>query len=451
MHQTSPAASPAAPGPSPQARRVAGSGDPPLAVEWVAIGRLFCSPANPRVNDPAVPHVAASLRRFGWQQPVVAKPSGEVIAGNTRLKAAASLGMAEVPVVWFRGGEVEATAYAIADNKTAQYSTWDEPALAALLQQLAAEDQGLDGTGFSPGDLDELLAQLEADAPRTVDDHGPMAPPVNPVSRQGDLWTLGNHVLLCGDATQLADVQRVMDGEQAALVATDPPYLVDYTGERPNASGKDWSATYREIDIEDASGFFRAVFSNALAVMAPRAAVYCWHAHKRCGEIQRVWADLGLVDHQQIIWVKPSAVFGRVYFHFRHEPCMMGWKKGSQPAHDSNHEHDSVWEVDWEGKARVVGNEHPTQKPVELFARPMRKHTKPGDVVFEPFSGSGSQLIAAETLCRRCRALEIAPAYVDVALRRWEKATGKKALLDGKTYEQVAAERGVPLPGSEGA
>jgi len=423
-----------------------------LAVETVPIGRLFCSPANPRRIDDAIDPVAASLRRFGFQQPVVARPTGEVIAGNTRLRAAQRLGMAEVPVVWFHGGDLEATAYAIADNRTHSFSTWDEPALAKLLEQLRAEDGGLDGVGFSTSEIDELLAELEGATPKSLDDHGPMAPPVNPVSRLGDLWHLGNHRLLCGDATKREDVLRVLAGEKAALVATDPPYLVDYTGERPNASGKDWSATYREVDIEDAAGFFRAVFTHVKDVLAPHAAIYCWHAHKRCGEIQRVWAELGLVDHQQIIWVKPSAVFGRVYYHFRHEPCMMGWVQGSQPAHDSNHEHDSVWEVDWEGKARVAG-EHPTIKPVELFARPMRKHTKAGDVVFEPFSGSGSQLIAAESLHRRCRALEIAPAYVDVALRRWETATGGKATLEGsgQTFEQVATERGVPLPAEPAA
>ena len=140
------------------------------------------------------------------------------------------------------------------------------------------------------------------------------------------------------------------------------------------------------------------MFTNVLSVLAPHSAIYCWHAHKRQALISTVWSDLGILDHQQIIWVKPSAVFGRVFWHFRHEPCMMGWVQGTMPPHDDDHSFNSVWEIDWEGKARIVGNEHPTQKPVEIFARPMRKHTKPGDICFEPFSGSGSQLIAAETL-----------------------------------------------------
>ncbi len=260
------------------------------------------------------------------------------------------------------------------------------------------------------------------------------------------------HRLLCGDATKSEDVAAVMQGLAAQLVATDPPYLVDYTGARPKkgnrATGKDWSAVYREVEIADAELFFSKVFGNVLTVVAPRAAVYCWHAHRRCGLIQSVWQKLGILDHQQIIWVKPAPVFGRVYWHFQHEPCMMGWVQGSQPEHDNDHSCSSVWTIDWEGKGRVVGNEHPTQKPVEIFARPMRKHTRVGDVCFEPFSGSGTQLIAAEQLGRRCIAIEIEPRFVDVAIRRWQRLTGREALRasDGLTWRQAAQAAGVELP-----
>lgn len=279
-----------------------------------------------------------------------------------------------------------------------------------------------------------------------TEDEAP-APLPDPVSKTGDLWLLGEHRLLCGDSTSAADIARLMDGKKAALCATDPPYLVDYTGDRPNDSGKDWSGTYREIDITDADGFFTALFTNVLEAIAPKAAIYCWHAHKRCGLIQNVWERLGILDHQQIVWVKPSSVFGRVFWHFRHEPCMMGWRKGSMPEHDSGHEFNSVWEIDWEGKSRIIGNEHPTQKPLEIFARPMRKHTRHGDICFEPFSGSGSQLIAAEQTGRRCFANEMAPTFVDVAIRRWQKLTGKAATHSetGKTWEETAKARGVTI------
>jgi DNA modification methylase len=413
--------------------------------ETVPISRLFCSPTNPRKNDAAVPHVAASIRRFGWQQPIVARRSGEVIAGNTRLKAAQQLGMTEVPVWWFDGSDLDAVAFNIADNRTHSFSEFDEPVLAKLLEQLRAEDS-LDGVGFSTEDIDALIQQLreQEEIDKDLADDGPEDPPAVAMARTGDLWALGEHRLLCGDSTSLKDVLRVMGTDKAALCATDPPYLVDYTGERPNDSGKDWTGTYREIDIKDVDGFYRSVFRNILEVLGPKGALYCWHAHRRCGEIQRIWRDLGILDHQQVIWVKPTPVFGYVFYHFRHEPCMMGWRQGDKPEHDGVHEFDSVWECDWDGKARSVNSGHPMAKPTELFARPMRKHTKPGDIVFEPFSGSGSQLIAAERTGRRCRAIEISPPYVDVAIRRWEKATGKEATLDGdgRTFARVAAERG---------
>ncbi len=417
-------------------------------VETVAIDRLFCSPTNPRRNDAAVPHVAASLRRFGWQQPVVARRTGEVVAGNTRLKAAQELGMTEVPVWWFDGDDLAAIAFSIADNRTHEFAEWNDAELVKLLEALKAED-ALDGVGYSEDDINALVQQLrdQEEVDKDLVDDGPDEPSTVAAAKLGDLWCLGDHRLLCGDSTNLQDVLRVMASEKAALVATDPPYLVDYTGERPNDSGKDWTATYREIDIQDADGFFRAVFTNVLEVLGPKGAIYCWHAHKRCGDIQRIWRDLGILDHQQIIWVKPTPVFGRVYWHFRHEPCVMGWRQGDKPDHDGVHEHDSVWECDWDGNARSTseGVAHPMVKPVELFVRPIKKHTRVGDVVLEPFSGSGSQLIAAERTGRRCRAIEISPPYVDVAIRRWEKATGLQATLDGdgRTFAEVAAERGV--------
>ena len=218
-----------------------------LRVEWIPIDRVFANPANPRINDAGVDPVAASLRRFGWRQPVVAKRTGEVIAGNTRLKAAAKLGMTEVPVVWFDGPDIEATAYAIADNRTHEFSEWDDPALARLLEELRAEDS-LDGVGYSDQDIDDLLAELtqDDDEEGDVDDPGPEAPPVTPVSRPGDLWILGDHRILCGDSTNAEDVARLMGGDSAALLATDPPYCVDYTGaDRPQDSGKDWSDRYK--------------------------------------------------------------------------------------------------------------------------------------------------------------------------------------------------------------
>lgn len=398
---------------------------------------------NPRCNDGAIDAVAASIEQFGFRQPVVVDGDGVIVCGHTRWKAAQKLGLAKVPVhVAADLSPEKIRAYRVADNKTAELAGWDDDLLAAELAGL--EDFGLDWTtmGFSDEELDSLL---DVDAPEAAQDIDEVpAAPETAVTQPGDLWTLGKHRLLCGDSTNADDVDRLMHGEQAALIATDPPYLVDYTGERPNGTGKDWSADYREIDITDAEGFFRGVFANVKRVAAPKAAIYCWHAHKRCGVIQRVWEELGILDHQSIVWVKPTPVFGRVFWHFRHEPCMMGWVQGSKPDHDGDHsmEMNSVWEFGWEGGAsRITGNEHPTQKPVEIFARPMRKHSKKNAVCFEPFSGSGSQIVAGEQEGRRVYAMELSPVFVDVAVRRWEKMTGKTATrVDADGVEQPGLE-----------
>src|SRR5437867_12801392 len=197
-----------------------------LKVEWVPIGRLFCNPSNPRINDPAVPHVAASIQRFRWQQPIVAKPSGEVIAGNTRLKAAKTLRLTKVPVVRFTGSELEATAFAIADNRSHEFSLWDEPALAKLLEELRAED-ALEGVGYTETDIDALLAELNQGAEEGhCDEDEVPEPPEEPVTRPGDIWVLGKHRVLCGDSGSVEDVDRLLEGARIQLVNTDPPYNV---------------------------------------------------------------------------------------------------------------------------------------------------------------------------------------------------------------------------------
>ena len=412
---------------------------------------------NPRRNEAAVDAVAKSLEEFGWQQPIVVDRKGVIIAGHTRYLAAKKLGMKNAPVAVADLTPAQAQAYRLVDNKVGELAEWDDGKLAAEVRAPTSLEVDLGGFGWTPEEL-QVLRAPEGTEGLQAPDEVPKAPnPKDVVTRHGDVWTLGRHRLMCGSSTDPADVEKLMAGKKAAICATDPPYLVDYTGVKPvedgkggyKPGGKDWSDTYREIDIKDAEGFFRAVFTNIAGVLAPQAAIYVWHAHKRVGLIQRLWEELEILDHQQIIWVKPTPVFGRCFWHFRHEPCMMGWRRGDGPRHDGVHDIDSVWrvgfdtekarkvkvaaaetdvwEVDWEGSSRVVGNEHPTQKPVELFARPIRRHTKPGAVCFEPFSGSGSQLIACEKEGRTCYAMELEPVFVEVAVRRWEAFTGKKA------------------------
>jgi DNA modification methylase len=429
----------------------------PLAVP---ITTLRLDPANLRDHgDRSIESIIASFGEFGQNKPIVVDEDGTVIAGNGTLEAVTKMGWKRLAVVRVKMDPSQRLGYAIADNKTAEHSTWNEEALKAALLGMA--DEMREAAGFSDGDL----AKLMDDPKKPLEDDLAPAPVAAAVAQRGEIWMLGQHRLMCGDSTQPADVQRLMDGELAALVATDPPYLVDYTGERPGNTGKDWSGSYREIDIVDADSFFRGLFRTMLDVMAPHAGIYCWHAHKRIGMIQRIWEELDILDHQQVVWVKPTPVFGASMYHYQHEPCIVGWRRGSMPAHDGRHDQSTVWVIpwdpyttvvhaedadvwvlDWEGKSRPVKNEHPTQKPLEIFARPMRKHTKPGDLVYEPFSGSGSQLIAAHRLGRRCRAMELSPVFVDVGIRRWQILTGEHARLltpdgPGMTWEEARASR----------
>jgi DNA modification methylase len=420
----------------------------PLSIEWVALSRLSLNPSNPRHNDTAVPHVAASLRRFGWQQPIVARPSGEVIAGNTRLKAAREMGQEHVPVVWFTGSDLDAAAYCIADNRTHEFSTWDEPALGSILAALRAED-AIEGVGYSSDEIDALLARLDAElgTVQDLDDPGPQEPPEKPVTRTGDLWLLGGHRLLCGDSTRGDDVARLMAGEKAHLLASDPPYLVDYTAgnhpqsscNRPETANKGWDA-YK--DPESSVAFFKGYLQLALAHSVEDVPVYQWHATRRQVLVEQAWQDLGLLVHQTVIWVKARAVLTRSMFMWRHEPCFFGWPQGSMPPKDRRPppNETTVWEVDQVGQQDGI---HPTQKPTLLFERPIQWHTRPGEICLEPFSGSGTQIVAAEKLARRCFAMEQSPGFVDAALERWQKATGKEATLEstGASYAAVGAAR----------
>jgi DNA modification methylase len=424
--------------------------DTRLSIKRVALSTLVSDPANARLHgEENLDAIAASLRRFGQAEPLVVQAgTNRVIAGNGRLAAMLKLGWKECDVVEVPVDDLNATALGIALNRTAELAEWDEKTLGKLLKELR-EENAIDGVGYSEDDIDELLKKLgdEGGGNGDVDDPGPEDPPENPVSKTGDLWLLGEHRLLCGDSTKPEHLDRLMKGEKATLLSTDPPYLVDYTGnDRPihdgKPSGKDWSHVYREVDIKDAVAFYDDVFTAVLPHVRDDAGIYCWHAHVQQPVIAATFEKHGLLLHQILVWAKPTATFGHSYYRWRHEPCAFGWKRGHKPAHGFG-QLDSIWECDWEGKARVVGNEHPTQKPLRLFEIPMEQHTKPGNIVIEPFSGSGSQLVAAEKLGRKCRAMEISPAFVDVAVRRWEKATGKQARLEKtkQTFDEVAGDR----------
>jgi DNA modification methylase len=419
-----------------------------LATRRVPLCSLHQDPANARAHgERNLEAIKASLMRFGQVEPLaVQKSSGRVIGGNARLAAMRDLGWTECDICELDLTALEATALGIALNRTAELAEWDEPVLARLLEGLRAE-HGLEGVGYSDEEIDALLAGLDSTSPTPVEDPGPGEVPEKPVLHRGEVWLLGEHRLMCGDSTEPEDVQKLLAGERGTLLSTDPPYCVNYTGnDRPihdgKPSGKDWSHVYHEVDIADLGKFLDGVLKACLPEVQEDAGIYIWHAHVQQPTVAAAFERHGLLLHQILVWVKPCATFGHSYYRWRHEPCAFGWKRGHKPVHGVG-QLETVWEADWDGKARVVGNEHPCTKPTRLFEIPMEQHTRPGAVVLEPFSGSGSQLIAAEKLMRRCRAMEIEPAFVEVAIRRWEKATGKQARLQGtdQTYAEVLAQR----------
>jgi DNA modification methylase len=416
-----------------------------LQIRRVALDALHPDPANARQhNDANLSAIEASLRRFGQVEPLIINAATkQIVGGHGRLAAMRSLGWSECDIVEVDLNSIDATALAIALNRSAELATWDEETLARLLASLKDED-ALDGVGFSDNELNELLAQFDT-ATNDITDVEPGDPPENPVTRLGDLWVLGDHRLLCGDSTKSEDVARLMNGERAQLLATDPPYLVDYTaGNHPPSScnspataNKNWD---EYVDPSTGIAFFDGFLKACLPHVVPDAAIYQWHASRRQALVEQAWEMNGLLVHQTIVWAKARAVLTRSMYMWSHEPCFFGWVRGNMPPKERRPPHNAttVWHIDQAGEDRP---DHPTPKALEIFTRPIEYHTRVGEIALEPFSGSGTQIIAAEKLRRRCFAMELAPAYVEVAVKRWQKATGKVATLDGKAFDEVAEER----------
>lgn len=353
-----------------------------------------------------VEQVAASIKEFGFNQPIVVDKNNIVIVGHGRLEAAKLLGLTDVPVTVVDLTEEQASAYRLADNKLNE-SEWDMSLVVEELKTLSEENLLL--TGF---DKDLII---EADE---RDDEVPELPE-EPKSKLGDLYKLGEHRLLCGDATKLEDVERLMDGQHADSVVTDPPYNVDYEGgtglkiENDNKSDSD----FRQ--------FLTDSFTNLYAVMKPGAVFYVWHADSEGYNFRGAIIDAGLTLKQNLIWQKNNMVMGRQDYHWQHEPCLYGWKEGAAHLWNSDRKQTTILKFD-----RPQRNaEHPTMKPVELLSYLIANNTKGEDLVLDVFLGSGSTMIAAEKLGRKCYGMELDPKYVDVIIKRWEEYTGNKAEL----------------------
>lgn len=382
----------------------------PLAVP---IDSVHPDAANARKHgEKNMAAIVASLSRFGQRAPIVVQRKGMVVrAGNGRLAAAKSLGWSHIAAVVVDDESVEAVAFAIADNRTAELAEWDKETLASLLDTLPEEDLGV--TGFDESDLKELLSEL---APQVEQDAEPKTDRAEELRvkwgvERGQVWTLGDHRLMCGDSTGAEDVGRLLGGCVPLLMVTDPPYGVDYEGGQANDKKRE------KLEGDESGDLFGAALSIAAKIM-PRGAWYVWHAGTVAEPCYAAVREAGYEARALIVWHKLSAHYGAPSAHYcqKHEPCLYAVRGTANWCGPSNEV--TVWDLKQPSKNEY----HPTQKPVELFARAIANHDS--EYVYEPFSGSGTTIIACEQLKRKCRAMEISPGYVAVALQRWADATG---------------------------
>ena len=399
-------------------------------VRLVPLAQLRAAAWNPRfINEASLEALRTSIRTdpdFLWLRPVLARADGTVYAGNQRLRAAQCEGLEAVPAVLEDLPETVAKARALRDN--VQAGEWVVDDLNALLEELAREGVTAQAVGLSDDQLDEIVRELQVPKSRPDPDEVPPRASEGR-SRVGDLWVLGDHLLLNGDATQAADVQRLFDGRRPRLMVTDPPYGVSYdptwrtvvatvrqTGAVPNDDRVDWREAFR---------------------LFPGDVAYVWHAGVHAAASAAQLEDCDFELRAQIIWVKQSPVLSRGHYHWQHEPAWYACRRGQSAGWRGGRRQSTVWEIP--NLNAVGGNRgeektgHGTQKPVALMRRPIENHTRRGEYVYDPFVGSGTTIVACELSGRRCLAVELDPDYVDLAVRRWERFTGKEALLHGTT------------------
>jgi DNA modification methylase len=396
--------------------------------------------------------MCSSIREFGFKIPVLARSDGEVVDGHLRIKAARKLRIQEIPVIlcdeWT---PAKVKAFRLMVNRSVSWASWDDELLALELQELNEVDFDLSLTGFDPGEIDALLVD-PAD-----DEKANAAPPLpmNPVSREGDLWFCGQHRVLCGDATKAEDVARLLGDRKPLLLVSDPPYGIQLDSEWRDRAGLNGCGAAEPSYLKHRteghtattiSGDTRSDWSEAFELVPSLQVAYVWHASVFTREVLNGLLRIGFLYPQQIIWNKGRTVLTRTHYWYQHEPA---WyvRKPRAPWYGKAGENSTVW--DSASPKFIMGGskedkfDHPTQKPVDLMQRPILNHTKRGELVYEPFLGSGTTLAAAELTERVCCGIELDPKYVDVIVQRWQELSGKKATLAGnsRTFDEIARER----------
>ncbi|ARJ70662.1 DNA methylase [Paracoccus contaminans] len=409
-------------------------------------GQLVPYARNARTHsEDQIAQIAASITEFGFTNPLLIGEDSVIIAGHGRLMAAQRLGLSEVPVIVLAHlNAAQRRALVVADNKIALNAGWDTEILLEQIELIRADGFDIDLVGFSDDELGELLAEIEA--PETAgaiesEDDIP-EPPAEPVSRPGDLWILGPHRLLCGDSTVATDVERVLGGVTPLLMVTDPPYGVEYDPNWRNQAGA--SATKRTGKVLNDD---RADWREAWALF-PGDVAYVWHGALHATTVADSLIASGFNIRSQIIWAKDRLILSRGDYHWQHEPCWYAVRAKGKGHWAGDRKQTTLWHISHRDQdAETV---HGTQKPVECMRRPILNNSSPGQAIYEPFMGSGTTLIAAETTGRTCLGIELNPAYADVAVERWQNLTGGAAVLegDGRSFTEISGERSSASPGT---
>jgi site-specific DNA-methyltransferase (adenine-specific) len=369
-------------------------------------------------SDDQVTQIAASIKEFGWTNPILVDGDNGIIAGHGRIMAAKKLNMTEVPVIELAHlSKEQRKALIIADNKLALNSDWDTNLLAIELKDLQDLGFDLNLTGFADKELADILKPDQVEG-LTDEDAVPDAPE-EPKTKPGDIYQLGNHLLMCGDSTSIDAVEKLIDGQLVDILVTDPPYNVAYEGSNGLKIQND------DMSDDKFRQFLADAFISASAVMKPGAVFYIWHADIEGYNFRGACRDAGFQVRQCLIWNKDSLVMGRQDYHWKHEPCLYGWKDGAAHLWAADRKQSTIIQC----KKPKKNDIHPTMKPVELMEYQILNNTKGADIVLDLFGGSGSTMIACEKLGRRARLMELDPKYCDVIVKRWEDFTGNKAEL----------------------
>ena len=392
-----------------------------MTLETVPLSSISPDPANTRKHSRRnLDAIKASLRRFGQQKPIVVDAKGVVLAGNGTLAAATELGWDKIQIVRTALAGVDATAFGIADNRTAELAEWDAN-LGDVLASLKAEDFPLSEIGFDESDLAELAGEPEpsdADAEPQIDKAEELRAKWG--VELGQVWQLGEHRIICGDSTSAQVVAKLLGSDKPHLMVTDPPYGVEYDSswrEEAMPEKNTPNGARGKVSNDDKADWTQAwkLFNGDVA--------YVWHAGNKAHTVAEGLIASDLLIRAQIIWAKHQFVIGRGDYHPHHEPCWYAVRKGRTGHYNGDRTQSTLWEID---KPKKSETGHSTQKPIECMERPIRNNSKAGDLVYEPFSGSGTTIIACERTGRKCRAIELNPAYVAVAIQRWADATGKE-------------------------